>query len=119
VPLVLGKSDTYSWKIELRVPVDNGKYEKQNFYCVFKRIEQSKIEAYQKKLMNTKMDVMFEAARKFAKEVVVGWKDILDANEDQIPFTDEAFDQLLEKPLIGIEIAKTYIDSVTGEKTKN
>ena len=52
MPLVLGKSDTYSWKIEIKVPIDNGKYEKQNFYCVFKRIDQSKIEEYQKKLMS-------------------------------------------------------------------
>tara|TARA_Y100000593_G_scaffold92981_1_gene186250 strand:- start:858 stop:1211 length:354 start_codon:yes stop_codon:yes gene_type:complete len=114
---ILKKRNTYFWPINFETPVDDGKYETLKFSCEFKRIKQSQIEEYQKQFQD--MKTALAASRKCAKEVVVGWKDILDEENNQIEFSTKTLDLLLETPMLAQTIAVAYIGSLNEEKAKN
>ena len=112
--LVLDQDDTYSWPCSIELPVDNGKYEKHSFKCVFKRLKQSRI----KELLDLvgKGEV---TDQEVCTEVLAGWSGIEDKDGKEVRFTKAALKQLIEVPLIATEIGTAYFKSITGAKRKN
>jgi len=101
------------------MPIDDGKYQSVKFSCQFKRIKQREVEEFQKKFSVTDLNLLFEASRECAHQVVVGWKDVLDEEGNNIEFNHENLDQLLEIPTLAIAVSTTYITSLTESKSKN
>lgn len=117
--LILKKEDVYLWPVNFSMPVDDGKHEKVNFKCKFKRIKQTEVEKYQQKFSTTDLKKMFEAARECAKKVVVGWTDVMDEDGNQIDFNEENLNELLEIPALSIAVSTSYVNSLTEAKRKN
>jgi len=101
------------------MPVDDGKHQKVDFKCKFKRIKQTEVEKYQQKFSTTDLKKMFEAARECAKKVVVGWTDVMDEDGNQIDFNEENLNELLEIPALSIAVSTSYVNSLTEAKRKN
>ena len=112
--LVLDQDDTYSWPCSINVPVDNGKYEKHSFKCVFKRLKQSRIKELLDFAAEGKM-----TDQEVCTEVLAGWSGIEDKDGNEVKFTKATFKQLIEVPLIATEIGTAYFKSITGSKRKN
>lgn len=123
---VLKQSSSYSWPVSFKLPVDGGKFEKQSFDAEFKRLPQSRINEIQ-----ADVKVLIKASERnepieagisdqsIADEVLVGWAGVVDADGEDVPFTNAAKQELLNVPAVAAAIIVAYFDSLTGQKAKN
>lgn len=111
---VLKQSDTYTWPVTVKFPVSGGRHTEEKFDAEFKRITQSKIRDIQQRIADDQLTDI-----DLAKDVLVGWKGVLDENKNEIPFSIEAKDQLLEVALVGSAVAAAFFESFSGAKRKN
>jgi len=112
--LVLDQDDTYSWPCTIKLPIDNGKYEKHPFKCVFRRLKQSRVKELLDLVAKGKV-----SDQDVCREVLAGWSGIEDKDGNEVKFTKTTLTQLIEVPLAATEIGEAYFKSVTGAKTKN
>lgn len=108
---VLKKGASYTWPVKFETPASGGRYDKHTFDAEFKRLSDSRL----KEVLNS------EAAKDtdFAREILTGWSGVKDESGNEMPFSQTAVDELLEVPGIASAIVKTYLESLTGAKTKN
>jgi hypothetical protein len=108
---VLSQKGSYSWPVKIEVPASGGKHDKQSFDAEFKRLPQSRIqELYAGEGTSDK---------KFVSEVLVGWKGIQDEKGEEVPFSQEALEHLMEVPQMAKNIVFSYMESIAGSKIKN
>lgn len=110
---VLKQSDAYTWPVSFEIPV-NGQHEKQTFEAKFKRMSQKWIREIAKKIDGGKI-----TDTEVAKEIVVGWSDVKDGDDKEIPFSSKALEALLDVPTVAGAIVLAYFSSITGAKEKN
>jgi hypothetical protein len=110
---VLSKSGSYSWPVEIETPSSGGKHEKHSFDAEFKRLPQSKV----KELLDSSVEE--NSDKPFVKAVMIGWKGIADEKGQEIPFSQEALEDLLEVPQAAKQIVFAYMKSIGGSKVKN
>ncbi len=108
----LAKSATFSWPVEISTPSTEtaGVMETQTLDLKFKVLSQKRLEAY---LDDDKMP-----ATVFCKEIVTGWKGVVDAN-GEVPFSQEGWDILLDIPTVAAAISRTYFAALKGAAVKN
>ncbi len=126
---VLTQTATYSWPVSFDMPIDGGRFRRETFEAVFKRLPQSRVE----EIMSAEQEVRIAAERgtgdlktllpvirAHAAEVVVGWSGIkdVDGGED-LPFTQSALEQLLEVPMMAGTILQAYGESLQKARVKN
>lgn len=105
----LNISDTFTWPVEVLIPVDGGKFDKQTFDAVFKRRTKDELAELQGR------DGMTDDL--FVREVLTGWAGITDGGED-VPFSDTALAQVLAVPGVSGAIVTAYYSAVAGLKKK-
>jgi len=108
----LSLSETYTWPVQVKLPVDGGKFLIQTFDAVFKRGSQTHI----KELLAAEgiSDV------DFSRDVLVGWKGITDDAGNEVPFSEGARDRLLDVPAVSAAIVEAFVLSASGQaKRKN
>lgn len=110
---VLSQSSSYTWPVTVEFPVSGGKYDKQTFDAEFKRLPQSAIKELTDRAAKGELN-----DSDFVKEILVGWKGITDG-KDEVPFSSQALEQLLEIPLVAAAIAQAFFGSVAGARRKN
>jgi hypothetical protein len=93
--------------------MSGGKHEKQSFDAEFKRLPQKKVQELVSESIAENTDSVF------CKEVMVGWKGIQDDDKKEVPFSQEALDELLEVPKMATSIVQAYMASIAGSKIKN
>ena len=120
---VLKQSDTYTWPIQLILPVDGGRREKHTFDGEFKRLPQSRINEIIKQARKMESVVTdeddFLEDQAAAKEVLVGWSGVVADDNKEIPFSDKSLGQLLEIPTIAGQIVRVWFESIEVAKKKN
>lgn len=104
----------YSWGITVEMPADGGRVEKQTFDGSFKRVSQTRLGEIQKSIEQNEMRDI-----DLAREVLVGWKGVIDANGEEVPFSETARDQLLDIPMVAAAVVIAFMQSLTGAKRKN
>jgi hypothetical protein len=116
---VLKQSRTYWWPIELIIPADGGRKEKFALEVEFRRVGQTRLN----KIMAIARDVERGRAEPdevedqiLAKEILVGWKEVVDDDGEDIPFTDAALTELLEIETVAGQILKHFFDSIKSEE---
>jgi hypothetical protein len=111
----LMQSDSYFWPVKIDVPSDGGKHDVQTFDVQLKRVSQSRLlEMKTEVLANTMTDASF------AREVVIGWKGITDADGNDVPFSVDTLEKLLDIVTVAGSIAKAAMASYDGgAKRKN
>lgn len=110
---VISQSNTYKWPITVEFPIDGGNFEKQTFDAEFRRMTQSQIETWLKKIADGEAK-----DADFAAHILVGWKGITDGAEE-VPFSETNRDRLFDIPLVTAALIKAYVSSVAGAKAKN
>lgn len=104
----------YSWGITVELPADGGRIEKQTFDGVFKRVTQTRLGEIQKSIEQNEMrDV------DLAREVLIGWKGVIDSSGEEVPFTESNRDQLLDIPMVAAAVVIAFMQSIAGIKRKN
>lgn len=123
---VLKQSTSYKWPVSVKLPADGGKFEKQTFDAEFKRLPQGRINEIQ-----AEVQLRIKAAERnepvdnsisdqtIADELLVGWAGVVDADGDEVPFSEATKQQLLDIPTVAAAIIVAYFDSLTGTKAKN
>lgn len=111
---VLDKSPSYSWPVQTEVASNNGKFETETFDVNFKRVTESeKMQFFGAETVQRHTDV------EICKKVVVGWKGVTDENGNEIPFSQENLDKLLEIPKVSSFIVIAFLESLAGARVKN
>lgn len=123
---VLNQSQSYSWPVSIQLPADGGKREKSSFDALFKRLPQSRINEIQQLVQQR-----IKAAERgeeldngvtdqtIAAEILVGWSGILDADGDDVPYSEAIKAQLLDVPMMAGALIKAYFTSLVELKRKN
>lgn len=111
---VLKQSDSYFWPVSIEFPVDGGKFKKETFEAEFKRISESRIKEATKQVSDGELTDL-----DFAKEILVGWKNVSDENGNDIPYLESTKAQLLDLPLVSRSIVMSFFESLSGAKRKN
>jgi len=126
VAFVLNQSQSYSWPVSIQLPADGGKREKSSFDALFKRLPQSRINEIQQLVQQR-----IKAAERgeeldngvtdqtIAAEILVGWSGILDADGDDVPYSEAVKAQLLDVPMMAGALIEAYFTSLVELKRKN
>jgi hypothetical protein len=121
---VLDLSGTYRWPVPFDVPED-GRHRKMSFDGEFKRLPQDRVNeiyaAMQERLValqsgESSPDLIDD--RKIADEVLCGWTGILDAEGEEISYSDAIKAKLLNTPAVAAAIVTAWHDSQRGGKKK-
>lgn len=110
---VLGATQSYTWPVEFRLAADEGKIDTHKFTATFKRLTASRMAELHNEITDGKNTVTG-----IVKEVLIGWKGVVDDSGADVPFTDAFRDKLLEIPNVAPQIFYIFMDSVQG-KVKN
>lgn len=105
--IILKKKTEFEWPVVLKTP-GSKKYEKSEVVLKFKYMTQKQI---------TEISAGMEYAE-FCKSHVTGWSGVVDEDSKEIPFSQEAFDELLENPGFARSIFVTYLMVMNGEATE-
>jgi hypothetical protein len=126
VAFVLNQSQSYSWPVSINLPADGGKREKSSFDALFKRLPQSRINEIQQ-LVQQRMKAAERGDeldngvtdQSIAAEILVGWAGILDADGDDVPYSEAVKAQLLDVPMMAGALIEAYFTSLVELKRKN
>jgi hypothetical protein len=102
------KSSTFKWPVTVEFPVDGGRFEKETFDAVFKRIGRSDFQ----KLVDKGDTDLIEA-------VVAGWEGMQDESGKDLPFSLSALKEQLEDPCWTRGVIGAYLKSLEGGAAKN
>jgi hypothetical protein len=120
---VLKQSATYIWPITLVLPVDGGKRQKHTFDGELRRLPQSRISEIIKLAQLQERGALADDEelrdQDAAKEVLVGWANIVDDEGEDVPFSDSKLNELLEIPTVAGQIVRAWFDSLEVAKHKN
>ena len=120
---VLKQSATYIWPITLVLPVDGGKRQKHTFDGELRRLPQSRISEIIKLAQLQERGALADDEelkdQDAAKEVLVGWANIVDDEGEDVPFSDSKLNELLEIPTVAGQIVRAWFDSLEVAKQKN
>lgn len=123
---VLNQSQSYSWPVSIQLPADGGKREKSSFDALFKRLPQSRINEIQQ-LAQQRIKAAERGEeldngvtdQSIAAEILVGWAGILDADGDDVPYSEAVKAQLLDVPMMAGALIEAYFTSLVELKRKN
>jgi hypothetical protein len=126
VAFVLNQSQSYSWPVSIQLPADGGKREKSSFDALFKRLPQSRINEIQQ-LVQQRIKAAERGEeldngvtdQSIAAEILVGWSGILDADGDDVPYSEAIKAQLLDVPMMAGALIEAYFTSLVELKRKN
>jgi len=105
---VLKKVSSYKWPVTVEIPVDGGKFKKETFTAIFKKMSRSAFN-----------DLVDQGDDALVGEIIEGWDGIKDEDGDEVPFNDVNLQQLLDDPYVLRGIVSSYTESLTGGPAKN
>jgi hypothetical protein len=105
---VLKKVASYKWPVTVETPVDGGKFQKQTFDAIFKKMSRSEFN----NLVEQGDDALVD-------QIVEGWEGITDEDGKEIPFTQKTKKELTDDPYVMRALITAYADSVMGASQKN
>jgi hypothetical protein len=103
---VAKKVASFKWPVSVSVPND-GKYESHTFTAVFKSLKKSEI------------DSLENDDAKFIKGVLLGWEDVLDENNEEIPFNKENLAAMIDDIRWSVAVIRTYYKCINDVVEKN
>ena len=127
---VLSKSVTYKWPVILEMPVDGGRFKKERFTVIFRRLPQSRIDEILllgQKLRRVAQEGMPETedllseVRVTLREMIAGWEGVKQSDDDldDLEFTEENLSAFLDFQGVGGAILEAFGESLQLSKAKN
>lgn len=127
---VLSKSQTYSWPVVFEMPSDGGRFKKERFTVIFRRLAQSRIDEIL--LLGQKLrraaqegtdetEQLLADARATVRELVAGWEGVKQSDDDpeDLEFTEANLSALLDFPKVAEAILQAFGDSLQLSKAGN
>lgn len=114
---VLKERPAYFWAVKFELQSADGKYEPHEFQAEFKRVPQSRIDKLFEDLKDIAASGMSDDA--IVKEMMIGWRDVNDAEGKPVLFNSDTLAQLLEVPRLRAAIVKSFFESLSGIPLKN
>ena len=125
--LVLKQKEPYTWPLKITLPTDGGKRITETFTGTFAWVKQSRIDEL-KRLADR-----FEAGRyssddedaadltniSACREILIDWSDVVDDDGDEVPFSAQALNELIEIPTVAGQIVTQWFKSLDATKKKN
>lgn len=105
---VLKKVSTYKWPVEVSVPVDGGKFKKETFTAIFKKMSRSAFN-----------DLIDEGDDALVDQIIEGWEGIKDEDGEEVPFCAGTKKELFDDPYVLRALIESYTNSITGAAEKN
>ena len=105
---VLKKVSTYKWPVEVSVPVDGGKFKKETFTAIFKKMSRSAFN-----------ELIDEGDDALVDEIIEGWEGIKDEDGEDVPFCAGTKKELFDDPYVLRALIESYTNSITGAAEKN
>jgi hypothetical protein len=105
---VLKKVSSYKWPVAVDVPVDGGKFKKETFTAVFKKMSRSAFN-----------DLIEQGDDALIGEIVEGWEGIKDEDGDEIEYSEKMRDELFDDPYVLRAVINAYTESLLGAQAKN
>ena len=107
---VINNTGTYKWGVTVNIPTDGGIFQPQTFTAIFKRVTVTELKDLIEKEKSNDNEL--------AKTILVGWEDVVNAEGQNIPFSEEALQLLLETPTVPAAICISFMDSISGDAAK-
>ena len=105
---VLKKVSSYKWPVSVDVPVDGGKFKKETFTAVFKKMSRSRFQ-----------DLVEQGEDALIGEILEGWEGIKDEEGEAVPYSKSAQAELCDDPYVLRALINAYSDSLGGAPAKN
>jgi len=107
----LQTTPTYWQEVSVKLP---GEQQPRTFKAEFKRLDTDALEAFRRRIVNEKLNDVT-----IAHEMIVGWDNVNDENNNKIAFAPDTFDALLAIHPVPGSIAVAFFSSVNGAREKN
>ena len=105
--LVFKKVTEYDWEVTVQSP-EKGKFKKETFTAKFQNVGR-KVFA----------ELIEAGDDNFVRTVLIGWSGIKDADGNEIEFSEDTFEAILDNQFIVLGIIKAYGESMQGVIEKN
>ena len=105
MPFVIDQKPTYKWKVVVKINKD-GEVSQEIFTAIFKNISQSRFKEMIKMVEEKQIDDI-----DVAKEVLLGWEDLVDGNGEEVPFNKNTLLQLLEVRGFATAVGFAFMES--------
>lgn len=105
---VLKKASSYKWPVTVDVPVDGGKFKKETFTAIFKKMSRSAFN-----------DLVDQGDDALVGEIIEGWEGIKDEDGDEVEYNEDNKVALFDDPYVLRAVITAYTDSLTGAQAKN
>lgn len=108
MPFVLKKVSSYKWPVAVEVPVDGGRFKKETFTAVFKKMSRA-----------TFSDLAEQSEDDLIAEILVGWEGVKDEDGEEVPYSKAAQAELCDDPYVLRALINAYSESLGGAPAKN
>ena len=105
MPFVIDQKPTYKWKVVVKINKD-GEVNQEIFTAHFKNISQSRFKEMIKMVEDKQIDDV-----DVAKEVLLGWEDLIDGEGEEVPFNKSTLNQLLEVRGFATAVGFAFMES--------
>jgi len=99
--IVKGGARTFKAEVKFRMPNDSGTTDTMSFMAKFQMLTTDELQAAEEM---RPID--------FVRKVLVGWEGIQDGAGQDLPFSDDNKDAVLQEPIVVFNMARTYHDTV-------
>ena len=112
----LAQSPAYWWPVSFSLPSDTdpGKRQDHGFEAQFKRLDNAQYQALMERVESERL-----VDGLFCKEVMQSFRGVLDDRDTEIPFSEQALQQLMLVPGVAMATAKAFFASRDGAPEKN
>lgn len=104
--LKLARNPEFTHNVTVRVPVDGG-HSEQTFKARYRVVPWKELTAHE------------SDPEEQARQVLIGWEGIVDDDENPIPYSDAARDELLSMMFVRLPVLRTYVEAITSAKRGN
>lgn len=110
----LATTPSYWQRVTVDFPADNGKKDSRAFDAQFRRFAQSELDELRKQLVSGTI-----TDREFVDRVLIGWKGLIDEQDQPVEFNETNLDRVLELYPTQPSIISAFFKSVNGAREKN
>ena len=105
---VLKKVSSYKWPVSVDIPIDGGKFKKETFTAIFKKMSRSSFN-----------DLIDQGDDALVNEIIEGWDGIKDELGEEVEYSESTKVELFDDPYVLRAVVTAYTESLMGAQAKN